>query len=292
MSVEHMLSEQSQGSKLLTSKSQGRFTLTKDIKDSMLQTHFSKLVEKNEQYLNHLQGNCICGNCICGQCKCPKMLISLDFKKGQESLYQKEFVQHGKSKYIPLFDHNATFKNTLPMDMQTIQRQTFPAHRPQKIPEDFKPDQKLFLQPFHSGSTYQIDFASTGGVQSLDIKPPFHPTVVDMPFNTTSTYHDNFYTKPIPKEQFLLNSTKSSFKNPISPELPFLHQSSNNRFYKPYATGKLDNPKQKTVVQSLPSFEGQFQSTTQKDFNDKNPKKCPSRIYLNSLYRQQLQGIA
>lgn len=50
------------------------------------------------------------------------MLVSLDYKKGQESLYQRDFQPRGTDKHIPLLDHNKTYKSKLPMEMQTIQR--------------------------------------------------------------------------------------------------------------------------------------------------------------------------
>lgn len=60
-----------------------------------------------------------------------------------------------------------------------------------------------------------------------------------MPFKEKSSYQDNFTRKPMPKDEFYINSNKSTFKNPINPELPFLHTSSNTNFFKPYKTGVL-----------------------------------------------------
>ncbi|CAD8115852.1 unnamed protein product [Paramecium primaurelia] len=257
----------------------------------LLSTHFGKLLDKNEAFFNHLKGDCICGRCICGQCKCPKMLLSNDFKKGQESLYQRNFIAHGKQKQIPLIDHNVTYKSQLPMDINTIQRSTYQAHTDAKPAESLKPEQKVFLIPFSSSSAYRLDYTG-GGMSSLKINPPHHPTVVDIPMTTHSTYQDNFYKKPIPREEFLTTANKSSFKSPISPELPFIHQSTNSAFYKPYQTGKLNRNDPEQNVRMIPAFDGQFNSTTQKDFDDKNPKKCPSRVFLNSLYKQKLQQIA
>lgn len=48
------------------------------------------------------------------------MLLSNDFKKGQESLYQRDFVTHDRLKKIPLIDHNVSYKNQLPMELDTI----------------------------------------------------------------------------------------------------------------------------------------------------------------------------
>jgi len=33
-----------------------------------------------------------------------------------------------------------------------------------------------------------VDYDNSGGMSSLVIKPPFHPTVVDMPFKEKSSY--------------------------------------------------------------------------------------------------------
>lgn len=39
-------------------------------------------------------------------------------------------------------------------------------------------------------------------------------------------------------------------------------------------------------MEQMPSYGGQFLSTTGKDFDNKGIRKCPAREVLNSLYKQ------
>lgn len=54
---------------------------------------FDTLYDRNEEYLKHLKGDCICGKCLCGKCKCPKMIFRYATERHKNSNYQDEFVE-------------------------------------------------------------------------------------------------------------------------------------------------------------------------------------------------------
>jgi hypothetical protein len=86
-----------------------------------------------------------------------------------------------------------------------------------------------------------MKYLDWGSNPSSNLKPPFIPTVIkDLPFLGRTTYRDNFkgkQTEKDPNEDLLLNSVKfGTFRSPLSPDFPFIGETTNNNTYKPFRT--------------------------------------------------------
>lgn len=86
-------------------------------------------------------------------------------------------------------------------------------------------------------------YLNWGSNPSSTLKPPFHPTVIkDMPFIGKTLYKDNFQGSQIdrdPNEDKLLNNARyGTFRSPLSPDFPFIGETTNQNTYKPFKTNK------------------------------------------------------
>lgn len=95
----------------------------------MFKNHLDRVIDKNTDYFNHLSGNCICGRCICGRHKCPPRNLRMDYKKGAQTTYQKDFVPHrcphGEIYKPDMWD---SFNPKQPMDMNTVYNTDYKEH--------------------------------------------------------------------------------------------------------------------------------------------------------------------
>ena len=191
------------------------------------------------------QGNCVCGKCICGRCKCPKSNLVVDYKKGAGSEYQNNYKQGMCHDCQPLLkgDFFSSYYNNQPIDLLTTHKHDYktPPLGPSSEKNKLK-DTNNYL-PFDGFSNYRMTYLNWGSNPSSTLKPPFHPTVIkDLPFISKTMYRDNFQGKPCernPEEDQLLNNARyGTFRSPLSPDFPFIGESTSNATYKPFRTRK------------------------------------------------------
>lgn len=97
--------------------------------------------------------------------------------------------------------------------------------------------------PFDGYSSYRSTYLNWGSNPSSTLKPPYHPTVIkDLPFLSRTMYRDYFQGKPTdrnPDDEKLLNNARyGTFRSPLSPDFPFIGESTTNSTYKPFRTRK------------------------------------------------------
>lgn len=88
-----------------------------------------------------------------------------------------------------------------------------------------------------------MKYLDWGSNPSSNLKPPFIPTVIkDLPFLGRTIYRDNYkgkQTERDPNEDLLLNNAKfGTFRSPLSPDFPFIGETTHNSYYKPFKTNQ------------------------------------------------------
>merc|ERR1719240_2078639 len=137
--------------------------------------------------------------------------------------------------------------------------------------------------PFPGGSSYRGQFVAWGtGKGSGVIAPIISETVCDMPFHGKSTYKDygDYGLGDVDYKGLMMHKTlgKSTYKNPLGPETPFLGETSNCNFFKPFKVGIAKGaPKLEKIDDRYPSFKSQYQ-TIYNDYTGTGPNKCPARM--------------
>jgi hypothetical protein len=171
--------------------------------------------------------------------------LSVDYKKGAGSEYQNNYKQRMCNDCQPLLKGNFfdSYYNNQPMDLVSTQRHdyTIPLLNP-NVGHNKQKDTSNYL-PFDGYSAYRSNYLNWGSNPSSTLKPPFHPTVIkDLPFISRTMYRDNFTGKTAEKStdvDKLLNSSRyGTFKSPLSPDFPFIGESTTNSTYKPFKTRK------------------------------------------------------
>lgn len=191
------------------------------------------------------KGNCVCGKCICGRCKCPKSNLTVDYKRGAGSEYQNNYKPQMCHDCQPLLKGNFfdSYYNNQPMDLVSTHRHDYTT--PPLNPNEgmLRPKDTTNYLPFDGHSAYRATYLNWGSNPSSTLKPPFHPTVIkDLPFISRTMYRDNFQGRPADQNSDmdkLLNSSRfGTFKSPLSPDFPFIGESTTNAAYKPFRTRK------------------------------------------------------
>lgn len=133
-----------------------------------------------------------------------------------------------------------------------------------------------------------------------------------MPFIGRTIYRDNYQGRLGDKDndasKLIANAKYGTFRSPVSPEFPFMGDTTYQNTYKPFKTYKFGDGKKKNQVfinknliisliflnffknkkdfEQAPSYGGQFLSTNGKDFNEKGIRKCPAREVLNKMAQE------
>ncbi|KAL4473565.1 hypothetical protein ABPG74_022429 [Tetrahymena malaccensis] len=66
-------------------------------KKEILAKHWLDLEEKNQRYLNHVKGDCLCNICSCGKCKCRIQKLQIQTQAAPESIYMRSYSPPNKN---------------------------------------------------------------------------------------------------------------------------------------------------------------------------------------------------
>jgi len=150
--------------------------------------------------------------------------------------------------------------------------------------------------PFPGGSSYRGQFVSWGvnkGDKDGGIKPIIARTVASsMPFHGKATYKDygNYGTDEVDLNSLGLHKKfgKSTYKNPLGPETPFLGETTVGNFFKPFRVGKTTGgPRLEKVDSAYPTFQNQYK-TIYKDYSGNQMQRCPARTIERDNLKQRL----
>ena len=201
-----------------------------------------------------------------------------------------------------------SYYNNQPMDLVSTHRHDYTT--PPLNPNEgmLRPKDTTNYLPFDGHSAYRATYLNWGSNPSSTLKPPFHPTVIkDLPFISRTTHRDNFQGRPADKNSDmdkLLNSSRfGTFKSPLSPDFPFIGESTTNAAYKPFRTrkggeslgplkvcflfkNKKKNYKNFQKKYDIPGYDGQYLTTKDKDYDSKGVRKCPAREILNQMAKE------
>merc|ERR1712032_241510 len=150
--------------------------------------------------------------------------------------------------------------------------------------------------PFPGGSSYRGQYVSwgAGGDNKGGIQPIISRTVAsNMPFHGKATYKDygNYGNDEIDLHSLGLHRKfgKSTYKNPLGPETPFLGETTVASFFKPFKVGKTTaGPKLQKVDGAYPTFQNQYK-TIYKDYSGNQLKKCPARAIEREHIKTKLE---
>ncbi|KAL4489286.1 hypothetical protein ABPG72_006350 [Tetrahymena utriculariae] len=259
-----------------------------------LQKHMDKLFVSNNTYFKLMKGGL-----VCGYCHRPKDL-NLDYKKGAESNYQKDYKPHACCKGVPRVrsDFFGGFYTQQPMELTTVNRTDYIPHPLEKNKSEKKPDSSQFL-PFAGVSSYNDQYANWGSNPVSLIKPPYHPTVIkELPFVGKTMYKDYYQGKPAEKDaerdKIIQTHRRGQFKSPINSDFPFLSATSYGTTYIPQNTSTNNFKVPQKASAPLPSFDGQYVTNYKKDYDDKShhpSHKCDDKnciICGRLIHRQQV----
>lgn len=168
----------------------------------------------------------------------------MDYKKGAGSEYQNSYKPQlcHECPYLKGNFFNS-YRNDQPLDLMTTNRHDYKTPPINQKSELNKPKDNNNYLPFDGYSSYRMTYLNWGSNPSSTLKPPYHPTVIkDLPFLSRTMYRDNFQGKPSEKnpeeEQLLNNARYGTFRSPLSPDFPFIGESTTNSTYKPFKTRK------------------------------------------------------
>ncbi|EGR28812.1 hypothetical protein IMG5_168480 [Ichthyophthirius multifiliis] len=241
-----------------------------EMRREIMKQHMNKLLDNNEWYYQQVRGGLVCGFCLR-----PKRNLIPDYKKGGQSLYQKDFQPFKSNTRVPRVNGDLYngFYSKQPMELSTINRSDYVPH-PIEAQKQHKSKELQKFLPFSDISSYKNTFLDWGSNPVSLVKPPAHPTVIkELPFVGKTTYGDTFKGKPADndndRDKIIQMSKKGQFKNPISPDFPFLSQTTNLSTYLPQTVDyKKYNP---NIIKGrqVPAFDGQYLTTHKKDYDDK-----------------------
>lgn len=263
-------------------------------RENPYEVELDNLLNHNKKYFAEICGHCMEDICNCGKFH-GKQKSKLDLKLGsvKQSVYKKDYAEHElekKREKLPFPCNSINYR--VPMEMSTINRSDYikpgiyRGNEPDISnrakhggPEDGVEHLKA---PFPGGSSYRGQFVSWGtkGGDS-GIRPIASKTVANMPFHGKATYKDyGNYTK----DEVDLNSLglhkkfgKSTYKNPLGPETPFLGETTVGNFFKPFKVGKTTGgPQLQKVNDQYPTYQAQYK-TIYKDYSGNQRQRCPAR---------------
>lgn len=267
-----------------------------------------ELMQKNIRYFADIKGHNLEDMCVCGSLEPrPKPKLDLNLGSQKQSVYKKDYTPHpfdNTGNTLP-FPCNA-INYRVPMEMTTTNRNDYT--RPIKFSGDEPqasqrakgggPNDGLahLKAPFPEESMYKGQFVpwETAPGNGEGIQPIAANTVAaNMPFVGRSTYKDygNYGPEDTdPKAPGLHKKFgKSTYKNPLGPEIPFLGQTWNSTEFKPFKVGKTSGgPKIKHVDSNYPTFQNQYKTIYQ-DYNGNPANVCPARTILSQSKQLQLE---
>jgi len=234
--------------------------------------------------------------CTCGKFHGkPKPKLDLKLGSVKQSVYKKDYKEHDiekKKEKLPFPCNSINYR--VPMEMSTINRTdyikpgTYNRIEPgisNRAKHGGPNDGVEHLKaPFPGGSSYRGQYVSWGSNNNKDggIQPIVSRTVAsNMPFNGKATYKDygNYGNDEVDLASLGLHKKfgKSTYKNPLGPETPFLGETTVGNFFKPFRVGKTTGgPKLQKVDGMYPTFQNQYK-TIYKDYSGNQLKRCPGR---------------
>ncbi|KRX00300.1 hypothetical protein PPERSA_10799 [Pseudocohnilembus persalinus] len=261
---------------------------------------FSSMLNKNEAYLKHLKGDCLCGRCTCGKCKCPSMLFMYDQDKRHPTSYNIDYSNMPQlEQNLPhiTMKHHDTAKAYGSMDLQTT-NQDFYKGQPTNKTQPLRGKEQMKRDfPFSSSTIYNQQFINWGSYKPLNMAPNLTQTTIpQLKFIDKSIYKDS-YNKEKPQEVYKKDPNSEFIKdwqkrpNLRNPNFNYLSETTNNKFFKPQNHRNEINKAPQQEYMPMPTYKGQFQSNQQVQFKNTQPIQCPSRKELNQLYKSQVKQI-
>lgn len=264
-------------------------------RENPYESELNGLLNHNKKYFAEIKGHCLEDMCLCGKFHGkPKHKLDLKLGSVKQSVYKKDYHDHVIDKNrdrLPFPCNSINYR--VPMEMSTINTSDY---KKPGVYRGTEPDisnrakhggpndgVEHLKAPFPGGSSYRGQFVSWGsGKGSANIKPIISRTVAcDMPFHGKSTYKDygNYGKDETDYGSLNLHKKfgKSTYKNPLGPETPFLGETTVGNFFKPFKVGKTTGgPKLQKVDGAYPTFQNQYK-TIYKDYSGSQLQRCPAR---------------
>ncbi|KAL4503896.1 hypothetical protein ABPG72_022526 [Tetrahymena utriculariae] len=82
------------------------------VKKEILANHWLDLEQKNQKYLNHVKGDCLCNICSCGKCKCRTQKLQIQTQASPQSIYMRSYSPPNKNYNLGNGDIKETIDQT------------------------------------------------------------------------------------------------------------------------------------------------------------------------------------
>jgi len=212
----------------------------------------------------------------------------LQYKPPVGSVYSRDFKTHPIDSKPPKMNNDpfATFRVDQPIDFGTTSRNDY---------KDWKqgPPVRHHLDlwkaggtniPFGGRSGYKAEYLNWGQNASAMEKPVQPKTVIaELPFIGRSTYAQNFTAPEQIPQAGKIDHNLFGKKSPLSPEVPFLAETTTGRTYQPYKVGALATVPKREGYEKVEAFPGQFNTTYGLDFIKFGNKKKKEYTLKNKL---------
>ncbi|CAD8184352.1 unnamed protein product [Paramecium pentaurelia] len=185
-------------------------------------------------------------------------------------------------------DKNPMFKLESSKQIEYYDKTTHHLLRPQTA---CLPDNKRIREGFFHNTTYQkLHDEKPHLDEPYQMKLDYPQTIMEGTKLDASSEYQRQY-KSLTPDRDLIFGGKSLFNNPISPNVALFRLSESHRFFKsikikqhrivqPSLAKKLALDTSLTIP-NIPSFLGQYDSVTKRDFSEKKIKEIPKRFKFN-----------
>jgi hypothetical protein len=212
----------------------------------------------------------------------------LQYKPPVGSVYSRDFKKHPLDPKPPKMNNDpwATFRAEQPIDFATTMRNDYKDWK-QGAPARNYIDLWKASQtgiPFGGRSGYKAEYLNWGQNAAAMEKPVQPKTVIaELPFIGKSTYAQNFQAPEQMVQAGKIDHNLFGKKSPLSPDVPFLAETTTGRTYQPYKVAGLQNVVKKEGYEKVEAYPGQFNTTYGNDFIKFGNKKKKEYTLKNKL---------
>jgi hypothetical protein len=212
----------------------------------------------------------------------------LQYKPPVGSVYSRDFKKHPLDPKPPKMNNDpwATFRAEQPIDFGTTMRSDYKDWKQGPPPRNYIDLWKAssYNVPFGGRSGYKAEYLNWGQNASAIEKPVAPKTVIaELPFIGKSTYAQNFTAPETLIQAGKIDHNLFGKKSPLSPEVPFLAETTTGRTYQPYKVAGLQNVVKKEGYEKVEAYPGQFNTTYGSDFIKFGNKKKKEYTLKNKL---------